>query len=194
MSGILSAYVLTVSDSDISYTSGESVGNRLYSSGGASLISGAAIFNYFTAQRTETVGFVTTFTGSPAGATLTYAAVGVYSVDGSGNLTKIFDSGDLHATLWASTFATYNTALTSTFTKVAGTKYAVAMLATTSVGTMPQLSSYGPPGAIINSVTPVLQQGITGQATLPASVPVGSLGNGGYSNVIQAILSPTSTP
>lgn len=189
---ILSAYVTSTSASDISYTNGESVGNRLYSSGSTTLITQAPIFNYFTAQRTETVGFVTTFTAGTAAAALTYAAVGVYSVDGSGNLTKIFDSGDLHATLWASTFAVYNTPLTSTFTKVAGTKYAVAMLA---VGTTPpSLASFGPPGAIVNSVTPVLQQGLTGQATLPASVPQGTLGNGGYSSVIQAIVSTTSTP
>ena len=194
MGGVLSPYfgIHAPAASDISFTTGESVASRLGPGGSLQLTTQVVAFSYFTAQRTETVAYVTTYSNSTALTGGSYAAVGVYTVDGSGNLTKVIDTGDLHTTIWASTFTTYVTALTASFTKVAGQKYAVGFLAVGSGP--PKIQAYTPAGGLIATATPSMITSLAAQSTLPASVTAGSLGVTTYFQMPAALLSPTSTP
>ena len=187
------AFPQNPSASDVSLTSGEAVYGRNIGSNVVTLQTGTMALSYFTAQRTENAAFVTTLTNSTAANLLTYAAVGVYSVDSAGNLTKITDTGDLHATLWIATFSQYVSALSPAFTKQAGQRYAIGLLA---VGTTPpNLPGAGNNSSNLLIAPPVAIGEVTGQSALPASVATGSITHGAvYFNLIQAILSLTSTP
>lgn len=194
MAGILSPFfgIHAPSASDISFTTGESVAARLGATGSLQLTTQIVAFSYFTAQRTETVAYVTTFTNSVALSGASYAAVGIYTVDGSGNLTLVGTTGDVHTTIWASTFANYATALTAPFTKIAGQQYAVGFLA---VGSGPaKVTAYSPAGGLITGVLPNTLTSLAAQSTLPASVTAGSLATNAYFQMPAAVLSPTATP
>jgi hypothetical protein len=151
--------------------SGESVFPRVATGATQTPTSGQMIFGCWTAMTTGTATTVTTVSGGTAAATLTYAAVGIYSVDSSGNLTKITDTGDLHTTLWASTYTGYTSTLSPSFSRVAGSRYAVAVLAVTSVGTIPAIYAAAPV-YVFSSAAPILagSSTATNLASLPASL------------------------
>jgi len=193
MAGIISPYptIQQPSASDTSFTTGEGVFGRLLGSGSLQLTTQVVSFSYFTAQRTETVAYVTTFSNSTAMTGATYAGVGVYTVDSSGNLTQVATTGDVSSTIWANTFTTYATAFTASFTKVAGQRYAVGMLAVASGA--PKVQAQAPAGGALTALPSIITS-LAAQSTLPASVAVGSLGTTTYFQMPQAILSPTTTP
>ena len=139
---------------------------------------------FWTAATTGTATTVTTATAGTAASGLTYAAIGIYSIDGSGNLTLVASTGDLHATLWISTYTGYTSTLGSSFSRVAGTRYALGILA---VGTTPP-TILGFAIYPFGRITPVLAAGYNSQTTLPSTIAA----NAYYGNDtgMQAILSP----
>jgi hypothetical protein len=151
-------------------TSGEAILPRYDTQNSVPLSASSVKFTFWTASTTGTATSVVTSTGDAAASGLTLAKIGVYSVDGSGNLTLLASTADLHASLWTSTFTKYTSSLASSFSRVAGQKYALGCLA---VGTTP-------PHLLGNSIypfgniQPYLFGGYDGQSDLPASVPVSS--------------------
>lgn len=150
-------------------TSGESVVARVNSGSTAQPDSGTIFFTYFTATKTETCAHVVTAVAGTAASGLTAAALGIYSVDVSGNLTRIASVSD--TTMWTGTYTNYTRAWAASWSKVAGTRYAFAVLAAGSV--TPALSVSFPGFA---SIAPPLLNVLTGQSSLPSTVPVGNLG------------------
>jgi hypothetical protein len=150
---------------------------RIYMQSTAQLTTGDLQFGVWRAASTASCGHVLTCTAGTAMATATYAAIGVYSVDASGNLTQVATTGDLHTTIWAATFTGYNVPFTSSFTRVAGQLYALGVLVTAT--TTPIL--YGQTGQAVFSqfggtnFLPWSAGALTGQVALPASVPAGSV-------------------
>ncbi len=151
--------------------SGESIFPRVTLAGGPQLATGQLQLSYWKAATSGLATSVTTNTTGTGAAGLTYAAIGIYSVDSSGNLTLIGSTADLHTTLWLSTFTPYTSTLTTPFPRSAGSRYAAGMLA---VGATPP-SLTGPPGCNLYSVAPVIAGFATGFATLPATVAAGSI-------------------
>lgn len=142
------------------------------------VVSGAMPLAYFTANRTETITSVTTYSGTTAaGATPTLCRVGVYSVDSSGNLTLVASIAN-DTTLWASTNTAYLRTFSTPWAKTVGQRYAVGVLVV-SGATVPTL--VGTSGTSLNMigtallVSPTLSARITAQTDLPASIAVGSL-------------------
>jgi len=167
-------------------TSGEAIYARPTLSGGLTLTTQVLALSYWTAATSGTATAVTTQTAGTAASGLTYANVGIYSVAANGNLTLLASTGDLHTTLWIATYTNYASALGTSFTRVAGTRYALGCLA---VGTTPpQLVGISPYSGNFMTIAPSVAEQVTGQSTLPSSVSAGSLANA--SSVIGAIVAP----
>jgi hypothetical protein len=151
--------------------------------GGITLTAGVMWLTYFVAQRTESIGHVTTVTGGTAAAGLTTAALGIYTVDGAGNLAALLASvSDL--TMWTGTATAYNRAWNVAWTKQAGLTYALAGLAVGTTG--PSLA--GSSGSTtFGGMAPSAATQIA-EAALPGSVPVGSLA--ASPNLLTAALLP----
>jgi hypothetical protein len=164
-------------------TSGEALFPRYAFTQQQALTGSTLALTYWTACKTETINNVQTVTGSQ-GATLTYAAIGIYTIDGSGNLTLAASTGNLHSTLWLATDTEYTAALTSGFSKVAGTRYAMGLLA---VGSQPPnlfgQYSQGSDRAPITAAS-------VSETTMPASISGGGLTTGTYQISFQAIVTP----
>ena len=139
----------------------------------AALVSGTMHLTYWTAEKTETINNIIGNTGNAAaGATPTYCAMGLYSVDGSGNLTLLGQCAN-DTTLFAGTFIAYTRAVTTPFTKVTGQRYAFAYLVV-SAASMPVMIGYNGT-TVLSSFAPRISGVVSGQAALPASVPAGSV-------------------
>jgi hypothetical protein len=97
------------------------------------MVSGRLHLHYFTAERTEAISQIETYSGATAaGATPTLIRLGIYSIDtvtGDGTLVASI-ANDL--TLYVATFTTYLRSLTSTFSKVRGARYAIGTLVVTA--------------------------------------------------------------
>jgi hypothetical protein len=135
--------------------------------------------HYFTAEKSEAITQVETYTGTvAAGATPTLCRVGVYEIAANGDGTLLAASANDTA-LWATVSTTYLKALTATFNKVAGQRYALAALIVTAAA-IPILAS--PVSTLIVTqpafaLAPRLGGAITAQADLPASFVSGSVIN-----------------
>jgi hypothetical protein len=147
---------------------------------GASLTSQVLMLTYWTATKTETVNNIGLYVGvHAAAATPTYAAMGVYSVDGSGNLTLLGQCAS-DTTLFATTFTPYTRAVTTPFTKTAGQRYAFGVLVV-SAAAMPNFYGYN---ATVpwGNVAPIVGGQVSGQSTLPASITTGSITTNNFMN------------
>lgn len=130
-----------------------------------SLATGVIAFTYFTAQKTAVATSIKTNSGSVAAVTQTTALLGLYSSDASGNLTLLAATANTPA-LWAATFTTYVTPLTTPFSRAAGQRYALAVLSVAA--TTPQLS--GANVAYGSDIPPLCMNSAGGQAALPAAI------------------------
>jgi hypothetical protein len=162
---------LPVSSADY-LVSGEALMDRNWPMGGLGMTSGALQVSYFTATKTEAINSIITGTGATAAGSNTLARIGIYSVDANGGLTALLASTANLATLWGSTFATVTRALTSSFSKVAGTRYAVAFLSVG--GTAPDLIGLSPNGSM-GGRAPRINGIVFSQTDLPASMASGSI-------------------
>jgi hypothetical protein len=163
---------------------GEAIYPRINTSGGPSLASQSLCLSFWTAATNGNATSVVTVTTGTAASGLTYAAVGIYLVDALGNLTLQTSTGDLHSTLWAATFTTYTSTLTTAFSRAYGQRYALGCLA---VGTTPPTLA-GPPGTGFYAYAPFVAGSMASQATLPATIAAASVT--GANQVAEAILTP----
>jgi hypothetical protein len=168
--------------------SGEAIYARLLANTNITLASGTLVLSYWTAATSGTATSVSTATVSTAAAGLTYAAIGIYSVGVTGNLTLLSSTGNRTGNIWLSTFAIDTQTLSPGFARVAGTRYALGVLA---VGTTPpQLQAAGTLFAFEEpQFSPLNFANVTGQATLPSSVAAASI-NAFIAAGAEAIISP----
>jgi hypothetical protein len=155
--------------------SGEVTVPRFNVGSGPAVTSQQLHLTYWTAVKTETVNNIGTNTGSTAaGATPTYCAMGLYTVDGSGNAALAAQCAN-DTTLFAGTFTTYIRSLNVPVQKIQGQRYAFGLLVVTAAAT-PNFSGYN--GATASaSLFPRLSGAFPGQAVLPASVLAGQVVN-----------------
>lgn len=109
-------------------TTGEStILRRQVSASNVSSSSGLCRWTYFTARKSETITQVRVPTGSTAAAGATICRIGIYTIDGSGNLTLAASTANDTA-LWAAAGTAYTKSLSASFSKVRGTRYAVGLI------------------------------------------------------------------
>lgn len=143
---------------------------RYAATGNLTLTSGTIIFGYFTPSNTLAATNILIGAGSTASATVTLARLGLYSVDGSGNLALIQGTTSDTALL-GSTNALYTKAITSA-SVTRGTRYAIGVLVVgTTAGSVRGSSNT----AGIATLSPTMSSALTGQTDLPGSVAVGTL-------------------
>lgn len=147
------------------------------------------ILTYFTARKSETVNNVRVNTGNTAAAaTPTLCRIGLYSVDGAGNLTLVASTAN-DTTLFAGTFTVYTRAFSVGYALVAGSRYALGLLVV-SAAAMPKFGGIFPGGGVNAeiAIAPQLAGHITAQADLPAG-PVAPAG-GGYGGMFYGVVTP----
>lgn len=132
---------------------------------------------YFTARITATVTNVVTYVTAIAAATPTICRIGVYSVAGNGDLT-LLNSTTNDTTLWNATGANTK-ALSSTWSKVKNTRYAVGTIVVTAAAG-PTLVGNVIPGLSATAYTvlgnaPRVVGTLGSQTDLPSSVTEASL-------------------
>ncbi len=126
---------------------------------------------YFTARRSFTAASIrTTCNVAQVGATL--ARIGLYTVDGSGNLTLVASTTN-DTNLWIATGASTKS-LSSSYAVVRGQRYALGVLVV-GTSTSPQLSGNGTVSSAECAVAPRLCGFVGSQTDLPASVSSGSV-------------------
>lgn len=143
----------------------------LFSGSSQTLVSGTVFYVYVTPVTDIVVAnLVTASVGTPSSG-LTLARMGIYSVSGATRTLVARTASD--TSLWGSTNTAYTRALNttggypSTYTMVAGTRYALAILA---VGTtMPAISCLGSLGSGMGGLDPVLCVAEGGMSDLPTS-------------------------
>lgn len=153
-------------------TNGEEVLPRLDVIGAETInASGTVHLTYFTARKTESVTKIRMLTDATAATGVTLARMGVYSVDGAGNLTLLAACAS-DTTLFNAIYSPFQRNLTAPFAKVKGTRYAVAVIV---VGAgMPNLTGLTCSGADA-SLPPRLCGILPGQTDLPANIAAGSV-------------------
>lgn len=156
-------------------TSGEEVLPRLTVASSAALADGTMRLSYFTARKTEAITQMRMGSGNTAaGATPTLARFGVYSEDATtGDLTLLAAIASDTA-LFAATSTQYTRTLTSTFNKVAGTRYAVGVLMKSGAA-FPSIAGVVTTSSSDAALAPRLSAALTGQTDLPATVTAASL-------------------
>jgi hypothetical protein len=151
----------------------------------ATMTSGMLRLSFFTATKTETVTSLACGVGSTAAAaTPSLIRFGVYSVAENGDLTLIASTANDTALL-ATTFAKHTKALSESWSKTAGTRYAIGLLVVTGATAPIVSATAGNPG--INARAPRLTGSLTGQTDLPASVDNASIVNTGAAPLFLAL-------
>lgn len=140
------------------------------------LVSGRLELTYFVATVTETINTLKVWTSGTAAASLTLCRYCVYTVAGNGDITLI-NSTVSDTALLAATNTAYPKALSASWSKTAGTLYAVGLLVTGT--TMPTLCSDQNNGAQVGAdlrfVEPRRSAYVTGLSDLPSPVVNASL-------------------
>jgi hypothetical protein len=160
-------------------TAGEVVPRRDRITGNTiAAVSGVVHLTYFTADKSETISTLTVSTGSvAAAATPTLCRLGLYSVDGSDNLTLVASTTN-DTTLFAATQTAYAKALSTPYAKVAGQRYATAILVV-SGATMPNFHGVQLPATgwinTLSRLAPATAGRLLAQTDLPASITAASM-------------------
>jgi hypothetical protein len=164
---------------------GEEILPRLSVPGAQGLAaSGTLHLAYFTARKTEVINQIRMLSDATAATGVTLARMGIYSVDGGGNLTLEAACAN-DAALFSGSYTPYQKTLTSALNKVKGTRYAIGVLVVG--GGMPSITGTTCAGADA-SLNPRLCGIVTGQADLPASITVGTVAED-Y-RIFQATITP----
>lgn len=133
---------------------------------------------YFTARKTETITQVRTNTGSTGASGATLCRIGVYSIDGSGNLTLIASTANDTA-LWVTNNTAYTKSFSASFSKTRGTRYAVGTLVV-GASTAPTYCGIAAINAPESGMTPRISGYVSGQTDLPSSVTAASITDSGH--------------
>jgi hypothetical protein len=186
-SSVASSVAAVVKGTTEVLASGEALFARSDAVSGYTLTSGTMALTYFTAKSTASVGHISLHTMGTAASGLTYANIGIYAVDSSGNLTILQSTGNIYASSpLAGTYNNYSYALTSSFSKTAGSTYAVGILLVGA--TMPvlagkaSLQNFGVQPYVAATDTN------TGISSLPSPVTVGNTAEAQYA--FEALLLP----
>lgn len=173
---------ITVSDSANSFTSSVSSMPRTAVQAYPNPPSGWVTLNCFTADKSMTVNNLTTICGTAAAATPTLCRLGIYSIDGSNNLTLIGSTAN-DTTLWSSA-TSYTKALTSGVAITQGSRYALATLIVSSAA-VANLGGYWGVGSegIVSPMTGVM---VNGKSDLPASITAASLSSNVFNVYVRA--------
>lgn len=159
---------------------GQVVPPRIFNTATASftVTSGGVHLTYFYGDKTEPINNVYVQSrGTAAGATPTLCRVGIWSEAANGDLTLVAAIAN-DTSLFAATNTGYTRALTSTFNKVLGARYAAGLLVVsgaalpTVVGPQQQATVAN---STLNSLPPKLLGFFGGQTDLPNSIPGGSV-------------------
>lgn len=160
-------------------TSGESTVPRTSLISTSALVSGTISLTFFTARKTENITQVRLPTGNTAAAaTPTLVRIGIYSEDQStGDLTLVQNVAN-DTTLFAAANTEYTKSLAGTWAKVAGTRYAFAVIIVTGAAlptlTGPNMNNSTVQGTIL-SRSPRLAGAFTGQTDLVSSISNASI-------------------
>ncbi len=156
--------------------SGEASSDRRFLGSAGAGASGELHLSYFTATKSESVTQLAMYSAATAAATVTLVRFGVYQVAANGDLTLLAATAN-DATVFTSTNTRYARSLTSTWTKAAGTRYAVGHLV---VATTPP-AVYGPSDLTVTAVDtiwarePRISAKRASQTDLPASITSANL-------------------
>ncbi|WP_250029796.1 hypothetical protein [Paractinoplanes maris] len=145
---------------------GEEVFPRYLTGGSNQPVSGLLVLSYFYARKTETISRLMTLTNGTAGVSVTFAALGVYSIDSAGAATLVGQTAS-DTTLFGATFQKWTRNVITPFQKVRGQRYAFAHLVAAS--TMPNFAAVSANGHY-SDLAPKLAAEVSGQASLPASI------------------------
>lgn len=162
-----------------SLTAGEFIPPRNRMTGnGIAVATGTLYLTYFTADKTETISTLTVWTGATqAAATPTLCRMGVYSVAANGDLTLAASTPN-DTSLFAAQNTAYAKGVSVALSKVAGQRYAHALLITSST-TMPtfhgvQLPATSPTNSIV-MLAPAICGRVTSQTDLPSPISAASV-------------------
>lgn len=145
---------------------GEEVFPRLLSSGGNQPPTGILVLSYFYARKTETVTRLMTLTNQTAAATVSYAAMGVYSIDTGGAASLIGQTAN-DTTLFNATYQKWTRNLLAPFQKTRGQRYGFAHLVLAA--TTPVFAAVNSNGHYVD-LAPKMAAEVSGQTGLPASI------------------------
>lgn len=156
---------------------GESTILRGNATGQVTMTSGILRIAYFTARKSETVTQVRVGTSATAaGATPTLVRIGLWTADLDGALLAQVGATPNDTTLLAGTFTNYTKALSTSFVKTAGVRYAVGLLVVTAAAAPTVAGTPGIQASVENSIIrPVLSSMKSAQADLPATLAAGAL-------------------
>jgi hypothetical protein len=157
-------------------TSGQATFNRWLITGFPAPGTGNLRLTYFTARKSETVASFRTIVNTLATST-TLARIGLYTVDGSGNLTLVASTTN-NTSMWQSLGGSITQALTTPYAVTRGTRYAVGLLIVNS-GTACTISGNSNVGSAEAAIAPRLSGFVASQTDLPSTVAVGSISNSG---------------
>ncbi|MBN2445530.1 MAG: hypothetical protein JXO22_02310, partial [Phycisphaerae bacterium] len=128
-----------------------------------------------------------TLTGATAAVGATLCRIGIYSVDaGTGDLTLVASTANDTA-LWIAANTAYTKALSASFSKTAGSQYAVGVLCV-GASTAPTMVGQSAIAATEAALSPRLSGLVSGQTDLPSNITAGSVA--ASSNIPYAVLTP----
>lgn len=173
-------------------SSGEAVLDRIIGAQSTSVTttSGVLALSYFVATKTETITQVRMASGgTAAGATPTLVRIGIWPAASDGSLSTLLASCASDTALFAAATTVYTKTLSSSFSKVAGTRYACGVLVVTAAAA-PSLTGYGAASTATAGwdLAPRMAAVVNSQTDLPSTVAVGSLAT--TSRLPQFILLP----
>lgn len=160
-------------------TVGEFVPRREYiTSNQIAATSGTLVLRYFTADKTEAINTLTAYTGTvAAAATPTICRMGIYAVADNGDITLVASTPNDTA-LFTVINTAYSKGLSATFNKVAGVRYATALLVVSGAAVPTwhgqQLAATNPTNAFVRDA-PAIVGRVLSQTDLPASVVAASI-------------------
>ena len=142
---------------------------------------------FFTATKTETITQIrVAMGGTAAGATPTLIRFGIYTLDGSGNGTLAYSTANDTTLLASTSSGNYTKALSASFPKVSGTRYAIGLLCVTSY-TAPTLCGHNVINGAEYLVAPTIAAGLGSQSDLPGNFTAAGLATAGYAPYVALI-------
>lgn len=158
-------------NTDDSLAVGESTTSRLYATGLVTMTSQVLRLTYFTANKSENISRVSFHCSTTAaGATPSLVRYGVYSEDAdSAGALNLIAATPSDTALFAVINTAYPKALSASFNKVAGRRYALGCLVVTAAAA-PTVVGLTPVPASLNQAFPRLATTIAAQADLPTAI------------------------
>ncbi len=171
-------------------TVGEATANRRFIGSPGSGTSGDLNLTYFTAVKTETITKLAMYTGGVVGVTITLVRFGVYSVAANGDLALLASTPN-DTTLFTTANTRYVKTLSSPWSKVANTRYAVGFLFVgTTVPSVYAMTDANATASVdtIWGLDPRLSGRRVGQSDLPASITAANVIDGRRGPYVECLL------